>query len=137
MFTSDDLKNNNFIEGKYTALETSRYAVNFWTKGFTIGGKVELYHNDRKIEWDKHNMYDQYEADASLSSGDTLYIWVSGMDHCLADNGTWHLLNSVLCVEAVVAAESTTTTTTTTMTTTTTATTTTTKTTTTTTTTKT
>ena len=60
MFTSDDLQTVNFVDGKYTAPETGEYAVNFWTKGFTSDGKVELYHNDRKIMWDKQTMYDQY-----------------------------------------------------------------------------
>ena len=62
MFTSDDLQNINFVDGKYTAPETGEYAVNFWTKGFTSDGKVELYHNDRKIMWDKQTMYDQYHT---------------------------------------------------------------------------
>ena len=62
MFTSDDLQTVNFVDGKYTAPETGEYAVNFWTKGFTSDGKVELYHNDRKIMWDKQTMYDQYHT---------------------------------------------------------------------------
>ena len=62
MFTSDDLQNNNFIDGKYTAQETGEYAVNFWTKGFSSDGKVELYHNDKKIEWDQQSVNDQYHA---------------------------------------------------------------------------
>ena len=62
MFTSDDLKNTNFVDGKYTAAESGQYSINFWTKGFTRGGKVELYHNDQKIEWNEQNVYDQYHA---------------------------------------------------------------------------
>ena len=62
MFTSDDLQNNNFLDGKYTAQESGEYAVNFWTKGFTSDGKVELYHNDKKIEWDRQSVNDQYHV---------------------------------------------------------------------------
>merc|ERR1712013_454490 len=99
MFTSDDLQNTNIVDGVYKAPETGRYAVNFWTKGFTVDGKVELYHNKKKIEWDQQNVYDQYHADVALSVGDILYIWVSEMGHCKKDGGAWRLLNSVFCVE--------------------------------------
>jgi len=99
MFTSDDLQNTNIVDGMYKAPETGQYAVNFWTKGFTVGGKVELYHNKKKIEWDQQNVYDQYHADVALSAGDILYIWVSEMGHCKKDGGAWRLLNSVFCVE--------------------------------------
>ena len=62
MFTSDDLQNTNLVDGKYTAPESGQYSVNFWTKGFTSGGKVELYHNDKKLEWNEQNVYDQYHT---------------------------------------------------------------------------
>ena len=62
MFTSDDLQNTSLVEGKYRAPESGQYSVHFWTKGFTRGGKVELYHNHKKIEWKEQNVYDQYYA---------------------------------------------------------------------------
>jgi len=99
MFTSDDLQNTNLVEGKYTAPESGQYSVNFWTKGFTSGGKVELYHNDKKIEWNKQNVYDQYHADVALSAGDILYIWIRDMKQCQGDDSAWRLLNSVFCIE--------------------------------------
>ena len=39
--------------------------------------------------------------DVRLSVGDSLYIMVSGMEDCWADNGAWHLLNSIFCVEPI------------------------------------
>ena len=62
MFTSDDLQSSSFADGKYKAPKNGKYGVNFWTKGFTSGGTVELYHNDRKIEWDHQNLNDQYHT---------------------------------------------------------------------------
>merc|ERR1712013_479926 len=99
MFTSDDLQNTNLVEGKYTAPESGQYSVNFWTKGFTRAGKVELYHNDKKIEWNEQNVYDQYHADVALSASDILYIWISDMEDCQEDDSAWRLLNSVFCIE--------------------------------------
>merc|ERR1712013_717483 len=119
MFTSDDLQNTNLVEGKYTAPESGQYSVNFWTKGFTSGGKVELYHNDKKIEWNEQNVYDQYHADVALSASDILYIWISDMEDCQGDDGAWRLLNSVFCIEATEDGATTTTSTSTTTTTTT------------------
>ena len=37
--------------------------------------------------------------DVALSAGDILYIWISDMDLCQADNAAWRLLNSVFCIE--------------------------------------
>jgi len=102
MFTSDDLENNNFVDGKYRAPMTGQYSANFWTKGFTSDGTLELYHNDRKIEWDQEMVNDHYNADVRLSAGDSLYIMVSGMEDCWADKGAWHLLNSIFCVEPIL-----------------------------------
>jgi len=99
MFTSDDLQNNILADGKYIAPMTGQYSANFWTKGFTTNGTLELYNNDRKIEWEEQMVNDHYHADVSLSAGDSLYIMVSGMKDCWADNGAWHLLNSIFCVE--------------------------------------
>ena len=62
MFTSDDLQNINFVEGKYRAPKSGEYSVNFWTKGFTSEGKLELYHNDRIIKWNHQIVYDHYHA---------------------------------------------------------------------------
>jgi len=83
---------------------------------------VELYHNDKKIEWNEQNVYDQYHADVALSASDILYIWISDMEDCQGDDGAWRLLNSVFCIEATEDGATTTTTTTKTTTTTTTAT---------------
>ena len=62
MFTSDDLQNNNFVDGKYRAPKTGEYSVNFFTKGFTTDGKLELYHNDKKVEWDQEIVNDHYQG---------------------------------------------------------------------------
>ena len=62
MFTSDDLQNNNFVDGKYRAPRTGEYSVNFFTKGFTTDGKLELYHNDKKVEWDQEIVNDHYQG---------------------------------------------------------------------------
>jgi len=75
---------------------------------------VELYHNDKKIEWNEQNVYDQYHADVALSASDILYIWISDMEDCQGDDGAWRLLNSVFCIEATEDGATTTTTTTTT-----------------------
>jgi len=77
---------------------------------------VELYHNDKKIEWNEQNVYDQYHADVALSASDILYIWISDMEDCQGDDGAWRLLNSVFCIEATEDGATTTTTTTTTFT---------------------
>ena len=37
--------------------------------------------------------------DVALSVGDILYIWVSEMKYCKANDGAWRLLNSVFCIE--------------------------------------
>merc|ERR1719320_564112 len=107
LFTSDDMQNTNLVDGKYIAPESGQYSVNFWTKGFTSGGKVELYHNDKKIEWNEQNIYDQYHADVALTAGDILYIWISDMKHCQWADSAWRLLNSVFCIEPTGGAVST------------------------------
>jgi len=70
---------------------------------------VELYHNDKKIEWNEQNVYDQYHADVALSASDILYIWISDMEDCQGDDGAWRLLNSVFCIEPTDGATTTTT----------------------------